>query len=356
MPVKCNTGSANLWELYMHIPTLLKSLAALAGLASGMAYAQTTLTVYTALEADQLKAYQNKFESEYPDIKLKWVRDSTGIITAKLLAEKASPQADVVMGVAATSLLVLEKEGMLQPYAPKGLEKLATRYVDGANPPSWVGMDVWGATICFNSAEAAKQGLAKPETWKDLLKPQYKRKIVMPNPASSGTGYFDVTAWLAMFGEKEGWAYMDKLHENIAQYTHSGSKPCKQAAAGEFPIGIAFEYRAAKLKESGAPLELVFPKEGLGWDVEATAIMKGAKNIDAARKLADWSASKSANELYAKNFAIVAYPGVAAQLPAIPSNYEQLLIKQDLKWSAQHRDRILTEWTRRYDGKSEAKP
>ncbi|MBM3115402.1 putative 2-aminoethylphosphonate ABC transporter substrate-binding protein [Jeongeupia naejangsanensis] len=322
---------------------------------AGSAFADTTLTVYTALEADQLKAYQQKFEEENPGIKIKWVRDSTGIITAKLLAEKANPQADVVMGVAASSLLVLEKEGMLQGYAPKGVDKLSKAYVDSANPPAWVGMDVWGATICFNTVEAAKLGLKKPESWHDLTKPEYKGRIVMPNPASSGTGYFDVSAWLKVFGEKDGWTYMDKLHDNIAQYTHSGSKPCKQAAAGEFPVGISFEYRAAKLKEGGAPIDLVFPKEGLGWDVEATAIMKGTKNADAAKKLADWSASRSANELYEKNFAIVAMPGVAKPNAHIPGNYEQLLIKQDLKWSATNRDKILAEWTKRYDAKSEPK-
>lgn len=340
----------------MHARRFAPSLAALALLAAGLAHAaDTTLTVYTALEADQIKAYQAQFEAETPGVKIKWVRDSTGIITARLLAEKAAPQADVVMGVAASSLLVLEKEGMLQPYAPKGVDKLSKAYVDDAKVPSWVGMDVWGAAICFNTVEAAKIGLKKPETWKDLLKPEYRGKVVMPNPASSGTGYFDVTAWLKMYGEKDGWAYMDRLHDNIAQYTHSGSKPCKQAAAGEFPIGIAFEYRAAKLKEEGAPIDLVFPKDGLGWDVEATAVMQGTKNLEAARKLADWSASKGANELYEKNFAIVAYPGVAKPNPLIPANYEQLLIQQDLKWSAANRERILAEWTRRYDGKSEPK-
>jgi iron(III) transport system substrate-binding protein len=336
---------------------LLKRLdlvtAAMAAFACIGAHAQATLTVYTALEADQIKAYETKFNSEYPDVHLKWVRDSTGIITAKLLAEKAAPQADVVMGVAASSLLVLQREGMLQPYAPKGVEKLTAAYVDGASPPSWVGMDVWGATVCYNTVEAAKQGLHKPESWHDLLKPEYKGKIVMPNPASSGTGYFDVVAWLQMFGEQGGWAYMDGLHSNIAQYEHSGSKPCKQVAAGEFPIGISFEYRASKLKEGGAPIDLVFPKEGLGWDLEATAIMKGTKNIDAARKLADWSASRPANEQFEKNFAIVAYPGVAKPLPFIPATYQQMLIKQDLAWSAANRDRILAEWTKRYDGKSE---
>lgn len=329
--------------------------AAAFSLASVSVLADTTLTVYTALEADQLKAYQQKFEQDTPGIKLRWVRDSTGIITAKLLAEKANPQADVVMGVAASSLLVLEKEGMLHGYAPKNLASLSRQYVDNATPPSWVGMDVWGSAICFNTVEAAKLGLKKPESWKDLLKPEYKGRIVMPNPASSGTGYFDVTAWLLLFGEKDGWSYMDKLHQNIAQYTHSGSKPCKQAAAGEFPVGISFEYRAAKLKDSGAPIEVIFPKEGLGWDVEATAIMKGSKNLDAAKKLADWSASQSANEQYEKNFAIVAMPGVAKPNPHIPADYEKRLVKQDLRWSAAQRERILAEWSKRYDGKSEPK-
>ncbi|MBB5018593.1 iron(III) transport system substrate-binding protein [Chitinivorax tropicus] len=334
---------------------LARLCSAAVALLAAASHANTTLTVYTALEADQIKAYQQKFEETYPDIKLKFVRESTGIITAKLLAEKANPQADVVMGVAASSLLVLEKEGMLQGYSPKDLEKLSSGYVDDSQPPAWVGMNVWASAICFNTAEAAKLGLKKPESWRDLLKPEYKGKIVMPNPASSGTGYFDVTAWLKLFGEKEGWTYMDKLHENIAQYTHSGSKPCKQAAAGEFPIGISFEYRAAKLKEGGAPIDVIFPKEGLGWDVEATAIMKGSRNIDAARKLADWAASRPANELYEKNFAVVAMPGVAKPNPHIPANYEQLLIKQDLRWSAGQRDRILAEWAKRYDSKSEPK-
>jgi iron(III) transport system substrate-binding protein len=323
--------------------------------AGAAALAQTPLTVYTALEADQIQAYQASFEKAHPEVKIKWVRDSTGIITAKLLAEKAAPRADVVMGLAASSLLLLEKENLLLPYAPKGVEKLSKAYVSEHNPPTWVGMDVWGAAICFNTAEAARLGLKKPESWKDLLKPEYKGRIVMPNPASSGTGYFDVSAWLTIYQEKGGWAYMDKLHENIGMYVHSGSKPGKLAASGEFPIGITFEYRAAKLKAEGAPIELVFPREGLGWDLEATGIIRTTRNLEAARKLADWCASREANELYEKNFAIVALPGVAKPNPMLPADFEKLLVKQDLKWSAANRDRILAEWTRRYDGKSEKK-
>src|SRR3982750_4596304 len=168
---------------------------ALAALTAGSAFAQKQqLTVYTALETDQLKAYQEGFNKANPDIELTWVRDSTGIITAKLLAEKANPKADVVMGVAATSMAIFDNEGMLLPYAPAGLSRIDPQYRDAKNPPTWVGMDVWGATICFNTVEAQKRNIPKPETWKDLTKPVYKGQIVMPNPASSGTGYFDVNA------------------------------------------------------------------------------------------------------------------------------------------------------------------
>ena len=93
-------------------------LAGLAVFATGSFAQKTQLLVYTALETDQLKAYQEAFNRVEPNIEIKWVRDSTGVITAKLLAEKANPQADAVMGVAASSLALLDKQGMLEPYAP----------------------------------------------------------------------------------------------------------------------------------------------------------------------------------------------------------------------------------------------
>ena len=152
-----------------------------------------------------------------PDIKIQWVRDSTGIITAKLLAEKNNPKADAIWGLAGTSLGLMDKEGMLQPYAPKGLDQIAANMRDAKAEPSWVGMDGFAAAICFNTVEAEKQKLPKPTSWQDLTKPVYAGKIVMPNPASSGTGFLDVSAWLQIFGEERGWAYMDALHRTSAR-------------------------------------------------------------------------------------------------------------------------------------------
>ena len=333
---------------------LVSALLSLAGFAAAQ---KAQLLVYTALETDQIKAYQEGFNRVHPDIEIKWVRDSTGVITAKLLAEKANPQADVVMGVAASSLALLDKNGMLVSYKPLNLDAIMSQYRDKKDPPAWFGMDVWGATVCFNTIEAQKKGIPKPETWKDLLKPAYKGQIVMPNPASSGTGFFDVTAWLTLWGDDNGkgggWKYMDGLHENIAQYTHSGSKPCNMAAAGEFVVGISFEYRGNTNKAKGAPIDLVFPKEGLGWDLEAFAIHAGTKKLAAAQKLADWASSKDAMLLYGKNFAITAQPGVAAPLANVPKDYEARLVKMDFAVAAANRERVLAEWNKRYNAKSE---
>lgn len=324
-------------------------------LSGGAAFADTQLTVYTAIEADQLKGYQEAFNADHPDIEINWVRDSTGVVTAKLLAEKENPQADIVWGLAATSLMLLKSEGMLDAYAPKGVDQLSKKFVDSANPPTWVGMDVWSATIAFNTVEAEKHGLPKPSCWKDLADPVYKGFIVMPNPASSGTGFLDVSSWLQLFGEEEGWKFMDALHENIGVYTHSGSKPAKMAAAGEYPIGISFDYRVATEKSKGAPVDLILPCEGLGWDMEASAIIKGTKNMEAAKTLLDWSVSRKAMEMYNQGYAVVAMPGVAKQVEHLPADLESKLIDNNFEWAAINREAILAEWTKRYDGKSEPK-
>ena len=158
-----------------------------------------------------------------------------------------------------------------------------------------------------------------------------------------------------MWGEADAWKFMDALHENIAQYTHSGSKPCRQAGAGEFPIGVSFEYSAVTTKKSGAPIDIIFPTEGLGWDLESSGIMKNTKKLDAAKAMMDWMVTPEAMALYAKNFAVLAMPGVAKPLEFVPADYEQRLVKNDFAWSAKNRDKIITEWIKRYDAKSKAK-
>lgn len=313
------------------------------------------IIVYTALEDDEIPKYLALFKQQHPDITVKIVRDSTGIVTAKLLAEKANPQADVVWGTAATSLMLCKQAGMLEPFAPKGLEKVKPIMRDSANPPAWVGIKAWETGFCVNTIESTKLNLPAPESFADLTKPVYKGQISMPNPASSGTGFLTVSAVLQMMGEAQGWEYLDKLHANIARYTHSGSKPCRMAGAGEVPIGISFAYRGFMQKQKGEPVETVFPKEGSGWDVEANALIKKAAIKPAAKIFLDWAISEPVMKEYGKIYPVTAYPSGNPIPEGYPKEPEKQLAKNDFDWAAKNRERILAEWTKRYDSKSEAK-
>lgn len=334
--------------------TSLLITSLIAGIAAP-AVANTDLTVYTAFEPEQLAELKSAFEQQHPDINIKWVRDSTGVVTARLLAEKAQPKADAVWGLAATSLMQLDQQQMLAGYAPKGLEKLDSRFRDDKAQPHWIGLDAFFSAICFNEVEAKKQGIPAPESWADLTKPIYKGKVIMPNPSSSGTGFLSVAGWLQTMGEQQGWQFMNGLHQNISRYTHSGSAPCKLAASGETVVGISFDFPAASLKAKGAPIEVIFPKEGSGWDMEAAAIIKGTSKLQAAQQLLDFAATEQANRLYNKSFAVVAIPQVAQARPGYPADINSQMIKNDFAWAARERDNILTRWNSNFSGKTEAK-
>lgn len=333
----------------------LAGLSCLALASPISALAATELTVYTGYENDDLKAYKTAFEKDNPDVTINWVRDSTGVVTAKLIAEKENPRADVVWGLAVTSLLVLTDMNLLQAYAPKGLEKLSPNFRDAANPPKWLGNSGWICAIIFNEAEAKKKNAPKPSTWKDLANPAYRGQIVMSHPASSGTGFMYVSAWLQLYGEAEGWKFMDALHQNVARYMHSGSAPAAVAAKGEYMIGMGFDVRGSRLKEEGAPIDVIMPKDGLGWDMNAMAIIKGTKKAEAAQKLMDWGVSDTANRLYGSTRAIAAIPGYAKPLPHLEKDIDDRIMKQDFAWAAKNRTRILAEWERRYGTKADPK-
>ncbi|MFI5001951.1 MAG: putative 2-aminoethylphosphonate ABC transporter substrate-binding protein, partial [Reyranellales bacterium] len=133
------------------------------------------------------------------------------------------------------------------------------------------------------------------------------------------------------------------------------SAPCVQAAKGERLIGIGLDTRGASEKTKGAPLDLIIPKEGLGSELEVTAIVKGTKNLAAAKVLADWAATEKANKLYAQTYPIVAHPAVHALPANYPPEIEKAMVKNDIEWMSKNRDRILAEWAKRYDGKSAPK-
>ncbi len=335
-------------------------VAAVAIAAAAGSHAQTagktTLTVYTSLQKEVLAAYEEAFRKSNPDIQIGWVRDAGGVIHARLLAERDNPRADVIFGLPVTDILSLEKEGMIERYAPKGYEALKPKFRDGNKPPIWTGIDMYVNVICFNTVEAQKRGLPKPTHWTDLAKPVYKGQVAMPNPAASNTGYGYVHSWLQTMGEQPGWAFMDGLHANIGVYTNSSSTPCKLAATGEYAIGLSTDLTAPSMKTKGAPIDIVIPVDKTAWDIEAKAMLKNSKNAAAAKRLLDWGTSREANEEFIKFIGSVGLSGLTSTPPPNSvTNGDAMAADLDLQWSIDNRSRIIAEWSKRYSSKSEPK-
>jgi iron(III) transport system substrate-binding protein len=127
------------------------------------------------------------------------------------------------------------------------------------------------------------------------------------------------------------------------------------AARGEAVVGIAFDIRAARELAQGAPVAIVFPEKGLGWEMNAFAVVKGAPHLEAAKKLADWAASDAAMQMYAESRAVAARPEFSKPVKNLPPNLADLLMVNDFAWAAANRERILAEWSKRYDNKADPK-
>ena len=117
----------------------LAALAAVALLAPPALAQKQTVVIYTAIENEQIAEYKKSYEKLLPNIDVKMLRFSTGDISARFMAEKDNMQADLIWGVAATNMLQFKQAGLLEAYAPKGLERVQPLFRDKASPPSWVG-------------------------------------------------------------------------------------------------------------------------------------------------------------------------------------------------------------------------
>jgi iron(III) transport system substrate-binding protein len=297
---------------------LARIVAAAALLLAGSAFAQKTSCWSTAaLETDQLKAYQEGFNKVEPNIEIKWVRDSTGVITAKLLAEKGNPRPTPSWAWPPRAWRCSNRNGMLEPYRPLNLDAIMSQYRDKKNPPAWFGMDVWGATVCFNTVEAKKNNLPLPETWKDLTKPAYKGQVVMPNPASSGTGYFDVTAWLKLVRRRQRQGRRLEVHGRAARehravhalrlQARANMAASRRVRGGHRPSSTA----PTPTRPRARPSNSSSPRKAWAGISKPSPSTRARRSSRPRRSSPTGRSSKDAMKLYGKSFAITAQPGVA---------------------------------------------
>src|SRR6266851_4718439 len=240
--------------------------------------AEERLIVYTAFEENELKDFWDQFKKDLPDLagKASYIRASTGPIMARIEAEKANPQADVIWGVFNDYLTGAANKGLLDAYTAKESGSIGPMF---RHPQAlWQGVTLLSVAFAVNQKKMQELKLSAPRSWEDLLDPKYKGHIVMANPSTSGTAYLLLASHVKRLGEDKAFEYYDKLDKNLAQVTKSGGAPGRMAAAGETPIGIALAYEVDVARKQGAPIDIIYPADGVAWTFEGNALVKGAKN------------------------------------------------------------------------------
>jgi len=310
--------------------------------------AEDKLVIYTAYEENELKDFWEQFKKDLPDLaaKASYIRGSTGPTIARLEAEKANPQSDVVWGVFNDYMTGAATKGLLEPYAVKESGAIPARFKHPDN--LWQGVTLLTVAFAVNQKKMAELKLTPPKSWADLIDPKYKGHVVMSNPSTSGTAYLLLASHAARLGEDKMWQYYDALDKNLSQVTKSGGAPGRMAASGETPIGIALAYEVEVAKKQGAPIDVIWPADGVPWTFEANGLVKGAKNPQNARRFLDWAVSKSAMASYAE------WRGTGITRTDVPVSgpkiTEMKLIDLDFVKAGdpQYKDRLVKRWLEKY--------
>lgn len=255
------------------------------------AKAEGELVVYGSCEEEYLSAACQKFEQLY-GIKTTFQRLSTGEVQAKIEEENGNPSADVWFGGTTDPYNVVAGEGLLEPYQAQNASHLmGDQYKDADG--NWYGIYKGILGFMVNKDSLAEKGLAAPQDWDDLLKPEYKGLIWLSNYNTAGTAKLVINTMIQKKGHDEGIQYLVDLDKNIEVYTKSGSGPSKNVGTGECTIGIGFLHDGiTQIVDNGYDnIELVIPSSGTSFEIGATAIFKGAKHPNAAKLWVEYALS-----------------------------------------------------------------
>lgn len=282
-----------------------------AGLSAPAARAQESqVNVICSVQAEWCNMIQTVF-AKSTGVKVNMVQKGSGEALAQLVAEKANPKTDVWFGGTGDPHLQAAEQGLTLEYRSPNLAQLypwAQRQAEQSKYRT-VGIYMGPLGFGFNTELLAKKKLAAPKAWADLLKPEYKGEVQVANPASSGTAYTMIATLVQLMGEDQAFDYLKGLHRNVQQYSRSGTGPIKAVARGEATVSISFVHDAPGEKLQGFPVETATPAEGTGAEIGSMSIVKGARNLDAAKKFYEWALTPQAQQF-----------GAAAKQFQLPSN------------------------------------
>ena len=311
-------------------------------LGSWPAMAGGVLKVYTHTDISENEKWVPAAEKAI-GARIEWSpRMSSNELWSRVEAEAPNFQADVIWGFMNMQALIGAAKDWFIAYDSPTWKDIPEQFKDPDG--LWYGFNYWFAAAVVNTDLLKKKNLPEPASWMDFTKPVYKGEVVMPNPGTSGTAFLSVSAMMQIFGEEKGWKLLEGINKNAGQYTKSGSAPAKLVASGEYAVGISWDHAIYSRVEKGFPIKGIIPSEGTAYDLDSVAILKGCKNIEAAKKLIDWLGTKEAMELVGQTRSKVTRPGVSGQVKIMPK-----LIKYNAVWAGENKKRIMRTWKSKFE-------
>ena len=303
------------------------------------------LNVLCTPQEEWCQGMKQEFEAKY-GITVNYVRMSSGEALARIQAEKDNPQFDIWWGGPVDSFVAAKEAGILEAYDSPNLKNLRDQklYKDAEN--FWAGIYVGSLGFATNTNWLAEHPESKaPESWDDLLKPEFKGQIMVAHPSTSGTSYTAIATVLQIRGDEAGWDYLKQYAGQIAQYTKSGAAPAKFVGQGEAAVAIVFSHDIVnEIENNKMPLKLTFPKEGTGYEIGGMALIKGAKHPQAARLWFDWALTPEAQSLGPKYKAYQA-PTINGVELSHPELLEVNLIEYDFQWAGSNKKSFVDRYT-----------
>ena len=249
-------------------------------------FSQDTIVICSSSEQFRNDYVQDELRRQFPQYNIVVMYMPTGKAAAKVAVEKEKTDIDILVGLE-TGYLSKIQDSLADI---SGLSRID--YLPGLTPEDngnkWVTWERQAGAIVVNTQTLKKYGLPVPQTYEDLLDPQYRDLIAMPDPKSSGTGYFFYKNWVNIWGEEKALAYVDKLHSNLKQFTESGSGPIKMMIQGETAVGLALTFQAVNEINSGMPFEIIYPSEGSPYSLTGNAIVAGKEKKDGVDEVFDY--------------------------------------------------------------------
>ncbi len=320
---------------------ILIASVVLVGLLASGAFA-SDLNAYTIMPEKYASQVFEAFTAE-TGIKVNFMRFSSGEALARVVAEKNNPQVDMILGGPADTYEAGIKEGVFEQYTPAEADMIPEKFRSPEN--YWTGVGIIPLVFLTNGKFLKEKGLEAPASWNDLLDPAYKNGLQMADARTSGTATERIYALVKIMGEDEAFAYQKKLHENIQMYTKSGAGGAMPIATGQAASGIFYIVDALEIQQQGHDVVLSYPSEGVSYGIEATGILKGAKNPENAKKFMDWASSKTFAQLLVdkKINYIPTRTDVVTTNPALDVSKVNL-IEVDVAWKGANRKAFVDRW------------